>query len=80
MKKFSLYSNAPASDSMQAWVLGRISFTVVMISSLLRLAVSMFSSIIFVRGGPGSLVKDVTEGHKSVDNSGEGVNVRKLTW
>ena len=43
--------------------------------------VSLFSSIILVRGGHGSFGRrDVTEGHKSVDYSGEGVTVRKLTW
>ena len=31
LNDFSLYSNVPPSDSMQAWVLGRISFTAVMI-------------------------------------------------
>ena len=111
MKDFSIYSNAHPSDSMQAWALGRILFTAVMIRSLLRLAtypstvltsfemefrrlkmeelgfsstasptVSMFYSIISVRGGPGSLERDITGDHKSVDNSGEGVNVRKPTW
>ena len=45
------------------------------------LTVSIFSSIILVRGGPGKLGKrDVTGGHKSVDKSGESVTVRKLTW
>ena len=42
-----MYSNAPPSDSMRAWALGRISFTAVMITCLLRLAAylcTVFSS------------------------------------
>ena len=47
-------------------------------SSTRFLNVSMFSCINLVRGGPGR--RDGTGGHKAVDNSGEGVGVRKLTW
>ena len=46
------------------------------LSSTRFLTVSIFSQIILVRGGPESLEGDVTGGHKSVDNSGEGVTVR----
>ena len=42
--------------------------------------VSMFSLIILVRRGSGSLEGDVAGGHKSVDYSEESVTVRKLTW
>ena len=38
LKDFSLYSNAPQSDYMQSWALGRRSCTAVIIWSLLRLA------------------------------------------
>ena len=47
-------------------------------SSTRYLTISMFSSIISIRGGIGSLEGEtfVTGGHKSVHNSGEGVTVR----
>ena len=41
LKDFSLYSNAPPSDSTQAWALGKIPFTAVMIWSILRVIYCM---------------------------------------
>ena len=49
-------------------------------SSTRFLTVSMFSSIFFCSGKTWKIGRrDVTGGHESVDNSGKGVTVKKLT-